>query len=206
MRCVKIRMPGSSGDGNDGIALPLSSVSPRREHVFTARSRADLIAVLRSDGPLNPNFDFHQSTGRDPIHGYFISPSGAHADTQLRRDNDGAYIRVTATKADPYLVINGLFYQDIKDGFGAALRVKLRANCHSSARITIFDVTGSGGLHDERTRLVPCPSDWTELSIFKIPTIKPDPSDNYSVGLAAVQPGDWFELREISLFSLPKDR
>ena len=159
-----------------------------------------------ADGPLNPNFDFHQSTGRDPIHGYFISPSGAHADTQLRRDNDGAYIRVTATKADPYLVINGLFYQDIKDGFGAALRVKLRANCHSSARITIFDVTGSGGLHDERTRLVPCPSDWTELSIFKIPTIKPDPSDNYSVGLAAVQPGDWFELREISLFSLPKDR
>ena len=153
-----------------------------------------------SKTPVNANHAFATSTNSDPLGGFFISPDNSAGKITLERDAEGPYLRIVATRRSPYLVLNDLFYGKISAPDGLVVRTMVRGNCHGALRLTIFDVTDSRGSTESPIQTTPCSSEWVKMEVKKFNAPFSHPSDNYSVGLSDVQPGDWFEVRAFALY------
>jgi hypothetical protein len=112
-----------------------------------------------------------------------------------------ALTRVVAKRRGSYLVLNDLFYGKISPPAGLVVRTVVRGSCHGDVRLTIFDVIDAKGGTESPIQTAPRSPQWIKMEVRKLDAPFPHPSDNYSVGLSDVQPGEWFEVRELALYS-----
>lgn len=152
--------------------------------------------------PLNENFAFLKSTSREPLRGFSLSHGDSACKASLVRDRDGRYVRVLVRQPQPYVVVYGLFHGRIVEPHGMLVRAQVRARCQGAVRLTIFDVTGRDGAAANDLAWAPCSGEWITVEVRRDRALFPHPSDNYSVGLSDAKPGDWFEIREFSLYRL----
>jgi hypothetical protein len=153
-------------------------------------------------GPVNPNnrLQLGPPEGSQNVPGFFVSPIDSRFTVTQMKDADGPFVRIQATAASPYLVLNtkeGLPTEDQP----IALRGQIRAHSSGEMRLTLYDVVDEDGQADTSTDRAPASEDrWTTLELPSARVRFADPNDNYSLGLFDVQPGDWFDVRELSLF------
>lgn len=174
-------------DGRSGMFSGLEAVYQGGRWVF------DLSRMEAS----NPNNLFLSGTEEDPIRDWSVSPQGTGYEVERMRDESGPFIRVRATRPSPYLVIMGVKPLSMLQGMPVSLRGQIRAHTSGKQVLTLYEDTG-GQIHDRRTK----PSaTWTTLTL-RVPKVAHlGPSANFSMGIFDVSEGDWFDIRELSLFA-----
>jgi hypothetical protein len=149
--------------------------------------------------PVNPNSRFETGSSQDPIPGWSISPAGAEYEITRMQDNEGPFVRVRALKPSSYLAVNGAAPLPELEGVPITVHGQIRAYRTIEQKLTVHrPAVADAGLplaaHTTRS------GQWNDLSV-RLPRVeRPTESDNFSLGLYDVQPGDIFDIRELSLF------
>jgi peptidoglycan/LPS O-acetylase OafA/YrhL len=150
--------------------------------------------------PLNHNNVLQEGDEKTPVPGYWISPSDASYTIKRMVDGSGGFVRITATRATPYLAVTGRDPLPTLNGVPVSVRGQVRA--HSGAArmvLTLFESASKGGPSKSyRTEVEPVER-WRTL-VVAAQRFDADPGDNFSVGLVDVEAGDWFDIRELSVF------
>jgi hypothetical protein len=115
-------------------------------------------------------------------------------------DASGPFVRVEATRAGAYLVLNGQGTLGTVEGVPVSIRGQIRAHGAGKATLTLYDVVAADGTAKTYTAQAPAGEEWTTLVVRAERVVRADPRDNFSLGLFGVERGDWFDVRELSLF------
>jgi hypothetical protein len=149
----------------------------------------------------NPNSGLAAGVEANPIPGFWVSPGDARHNIMLGRDAGGQFVRIEATQIADYLVLNGQAPLTEFDDVPVSLRGRIRAHSRGEMRLTLYRMLGSAGQADTQVaRAEAKAGEWTVLTLATERVTHPSASDNYSLGLTTVQQGDWFEVRELSVF------
>jgi peptidoglycan/LPS O-acetylase OafA/YrhL len=153
-----------------------------------------------SFAPANPNSDLSAGGDTQPPDGFWISP--ADAGYRLTRVTDAGHrvLRLEVTSAAPYLVLNGQGPLATLDNAPVDLRGEVRASSNAEMRLTLYDVVGPDGRAETFVDRAAATSNWTSLRLRGQRVHFPNASDNFSLGLADVRPGDWLEIRDLALY------
>lgn len=149
----------------------------------------------------NRNSDVREGTEGEPIPGYWISPGGGGYVVRRMADASGPFVRVEATRASAYLVLNGQGVLRTLEGVPVSIRGQIRAHGRGKATLTLYDVVAADGTAKTYTAQGAGGEGWTTLVVrAHLEVAQPDARDNFSLGLFGVERGDWFDVRELSLF------
>jgi hypothetical protein len=154
----------------------------------------------RSFAPANPNSDLKAGGESEPPDGFWISP--ADAAYRLTRVDDAGrrVLRIEVTSAAPYLVLNGQGPLATLDNVPVDLRGEIRASSAGQMQLTLYDVVASDGHADTFVDRAGATTSWTSLRVRGQRVHFPSASDNFSLGLSDVRPGDWLEIRDLALY------
>lgn len=143
---------------------------------------------------------WRDSRPADPLAGFAISPGDAAPRIELRSDGGRQVVRITATKPTSYLALSGTI-PPLPDGSGPLrVRATVRVGSPRLALWQIYDVVDAQGTAETVVEPVTArPVEWTSWSIQKPRIMYASPTDNFSVGIVGVHPGDWFEVAELTL-------
>jgi hypothetical protein len=150
--------------------------------------------------PANANSDLSAGGASEPPEGFWISPGDAGY--RLSRVNDAGrrVLRIEVTRAAPYLVLNGQGPLATLDNVPVDLRGQIRASSSGELRLTLYDVVAPDGRADTFVDRAAATANWTSLRVRYQRVHFPSASDNFSLGLSDVRPGDWLEIRELALY------
>ena len=149
----------------------------------------------------NRNSDVREGTEREPIPGFWISPGGGGYVVRRMADASGPFVRVEVTRASAYLVLNGQGMLGMLEGVPVSIRGQIRAHGVGKATLTLYDVVAADGTAKTYTAQAPAGEEWMTLVVrAQLEAAHPDARDNFSLGLFGVARGDWFDIRELSLF------
>jgi hypothetical protein len=189
-----------------GRAISVSNLGEwdRHRHMFSGM-------VTVSDGmswsvrmsairPVNDNSDLTQGAPAAIPAGYWISPGDASYSVERLVDAEGPFIRVHARRYTPYLVVTGQGVLSRLDGVPVTAKAVIRSYGRGHHRLTVYDEVAPGGTSRSYMDDGPSSRRWTTLTVRVRAVHHPSASDNFSVGLFEVGKGDWFDLREFSLF------
>ncbi|HLC42604.1 MAG TPA: YfhO family protein, partial [Methylomirabilota bacterium] len=150
--------------------------------------------------PVNPNSNFQIDSEKEPIPGFWVSSGVAGYTITHMRDESGPFVRVQATQPQPYLSINGQDALTTLHGVPASVRGQVRAHSKSRPRLTLHDVVAGDGTTEDYSTRSRSAGEWTTLIVRAEKIRYPSSSDRFSLGLTKVSAGDWFDVRELSLF------
>lgn len=162
--------------------------------------------------PANPNSDFREGSEDDPIPGYGLVAVGSPGDTGFRpgnanfkltrlMDEGGAFVRVLATRSVAYLSVRGKEPLSTLDGPPVAIRGQIRAHSASGElSLALHDVVNENGRAVDQLSRAPASEAWTALWVRTPRATYPSSDDYFTLGLARVSEGDWFDVRELSVF------
>jgi peptidoglycan/LPS O-acetylase OafA/YrhL len=158
------------------------------------------VVDARALRPLNRNNFLSEGNDTAPIPGFWMSPAGAMYTIKRMQDQDGRFVRVTATKPSPYLMLTGRDPLPALDGVPVSIRGQIRARSDTARMVlSLFEVAPRDEqAKNYRTQVDPA-GRWTTLVVGTERTDH-DPRDNFSLGLVGVEAGDWFDIRELSVF------
>lgn len=197
---VRVRVAGQPGD-----QLKLSGVG---QWDAQQKTLGGLVATFGKNGwhvdlsgwpPVNQNYGLEKDASSG-LPGFWISPGDAEVQIQQMQDGTGNFVRITALKAAPYLVVNGsLASQD--DGMPMSILASVRLPVRKEVRFAIHDVIDRHGAHESKVLVAnPDSGKWITGVIRKEAVRFPNPGDNYAVGLSEVKPGDYFDIRFIGTY------
>jgi len=140
------------------------------------------------------------SAPANPIAGFAISPRDAAPRIELQSRDGHRVVRITATKPSSYLALGGAI-PPFPDGSGPwRVRSTLRVGTTRPVLWQIYDITNAQGAAETIVETITARAgEWTGWSIQKPMIVYASSADNFSVGIVQVQPGDWFEVAELSL-------
>lgn len=149
---------------------------------------------------LKSNSAWRDSSPTNPLSGYTISPGDAVPRVELRSDHGRQVVRIIATKPTPYLALSGTI-PPLPDGSGPLrMRATVRVGTARPIMWQFYDVVDALGSAETIVEPVTArPVEWISWSIQKPTTRYASPTDNFSVGIVRVQPGDWFEVAELTV-------
>lgn len=149
--------------------------------------------------PVNDNSDLRQGAPGVPA-GFWISPGDASYSVETLEDKEGPFIRVHAKRHTPYLVLTGRGILSRLDGVPVTAKAFIRSYGKGHHRLTVYDEVAPDGTSRSYVDDAPSSRRWVTLKVHVRAVQHPSPGDNFSVGLFDVGKGDWFDLREVSLF------
>jgi hypothetical protein len=149
---------------------------------------------------LKSNFDWKDSTLASPLLDFSVSPGDAAAKIELRSENGRQTVRVTATKPGSYLAVSGGI-PPLPNGAGPIfLQARVRASSARAVLWQIHDVVDATGAAKPVVEpMMLRANTWAYWAVQKPEITHATPADNFSVGIINVQPGDWFEVAELTL-------
>jgi hypothetical protein len=149
--------------------------------------------------PVNLNSDFSSGTNDDPIPEWFITPANTGHIIQRMKDETGPFIRVSATEDIPYLRIGQIPKARIDNPISVSLLAQVRTNSGKYQTLILSDkIVGLEENALYKTGVIST-GQWSVLAIPWV-GVEPVPSAYYAVGLSDVKVGDWFDVRELSVF------
>lgn len=131
--------------------------------------------------------------------GWWMS-SGTETFTLERlEDESGPFVRVHATQALPHLLVTGADGLRGVEGVPITLRARIRSKPGAMQTLTVYDYGESGNPTVNVDRVV-ADGEWKTLTLQINRTRGGNTSDHYTAGVVGIQPGDWFDIQEFSLF------
>ena len=133
--------------------------------------------------------------------GYWVSPLKTDATFTQERDQTGDFIRMLSTKENSYLGLTGQDPMRQAMGQPISLKIDIRVPHSREVVASIYDVLDSNGEAQSSSFAFNAPAgEWVTI-VLRAPAIAfSSPSDHYAIGLSNVKAGDYFDLREISVF------
>ncbi|TKS58085.1 MAG: acyltransferase [Nitrospira sp.] len=189
-----------------GRAVSVSNLGEwdRHRHMFSGMVTVSdgMVWAVRMSAirPVNDNSDLRQGAPGAIPAGFWISPGGASYSVERLEDREGPFIRVHAKRYTPYLVVTGQDVLPRLDGVPVTAKAVIRSYGRGHHRLTVYDEVAPGGTTRSYVDDAPSSRRWVTLTVRVRAVHHPSPSDNFSVGLFDVGKGDWFDLREFSLF------
>ena len=181
----------------------LGQWDPHR-HMFSGMGTVSngKVWAVRMSGtrPVNDNSDLTQGAPRAIPASFWISPGDASYSVERLEDDDGPFIRVHAKGSAPYLVLTGQGVLPRLDEVPVTAKAVIRSYGRGHHRLTVYDEIAPGGVNRSYVDDAPSSRRWVTLVVRVRAVHHPSPNDNFSVGLFDVGKGDWFDLREFSLF------
>lgn len=189
-------------------ALRFTNVGPWDSN---SRNLMGLLGVYRNGqwsvdlegwSPVNRNTHFKDGSHENPLAGYWISPGDIDATVSQLTDQTGTFVRITANSSSSHMVITGSAPLSNLSGVPVSIRAQIRVAQASEATLTLTDMSSQAEeAHSFKVALNPPLQEWITI-IVRAPKIEhPDPGDNYAVGVERVEPGDYFDVREVSVFT-----
>jgi hypothetical protein len=155
---------------------------------------------LSSITPTNPNSDFGSGDDQNPIPNYAVTPDDAKYTITRMTDQDGPFVRVQITQDTAFLQINGHDPVSRLDGVPLTVRAQVRAKTSGQLNLSVWDIVGDSGRVKSYTNREPGSQDWTTLSQRVPVLVYPSPDDYFAIGLVQPQAGDWFDVRNLSVY------
>jgi hypothetical protein len=203
----------------DGPPVPLTAEPGQRVRVNNVGpwddkqgSLAGLDAVYQASGqwvldvaPLhaaNTNPDFRLGTDAEPLTGYQMDPSDGFTVARMS-DDTGSFVRVTATQENAWVQVTAREPLATLDGAPVTLRGQIRAHAtqpNAKVSLTLHDVVAEDGRVAQKISRSLASEEWTTLWAQLPNVVYPSPEDYFALGLVRVGEGDWFDIRELSLF------
>lgn len=146
------------------------------------------------------NEQWAEATTKNPAPEFSISPVDAAPIVELRAEGGQRVVRVTATKPSAYLALGGAI-PPLPDGAGPLrLESVLRTDTARTVLWQIYDVISIDGAAESVVEPIDVRSHaWTRWALRKPLVRQAASADNFSVGIVAAQPGDWFEISALDL-------
>ncbi|MBV9578434.1 MAG: hypothetical protein JO057_07590 [Chloroflexi bacterium] len=148
----------------------------------------------------NANSDFSAGDATNPLPNYTITPADAGYSVTRMTDDDGPFVRVQAARDTAFLQINGGPPITTLDGVPVTVRGIIRAHTSGQFNISVWDVVSDSGKVKSFTNRQPASEDWTTLYARAQQVVYPSPDDYFSIGIVDIKAGDWFDVRELSVF------
>jgi len=141
-----------------------------------------------------------ESTATDPIPGFTISPAEAGPTVTIVREEGRTFIRLTATRESSYLSLTAAIPAQPEGTGPVEVTATVRTGRPRLIATQIYDVTAADGSADTSAKSIACPANqWTTQSVRRDSLRFPHSSDNFSVGLLAVGPGDVLDVAVLEL-------
>ena len=137
-----------------------------------------------------------------PIRGFQVSPLEARPRIELRLEGGRRFVRITATHASPYLALAGDL-TGIPDETGPLrLRTAVRVDRGRAILLQIYGTRAADGNPDNCVENASAPGGvWAVRLAGKAAVPAGYHGGNFSVALLDVQPGDWFDVADLSLYT-----
>jgi len=186
--------------------LPREARSWRMQrNAYWTRTVHGAIFADSSDTPssvvLKTNAGWRGARAADPILGFSLSPGDADPHIELRTEIGQPVVRITATKATPYLALGGTI-PDLPQTVVGSLRVHATLRT-GLARPVLWQIHDASGTHDAAASVVESihvrSKGWTRWTAQKSAKATTSTGGNFSVSITDVLPGDWFEISELTL-------
>jgi len=141
-----------------------------------------------------------ESTAENPLAGFTISPAQSAPRIERLTEEGRTFVRVVATRASDYLAVTGLLPQ-LPDGAGPLkVSARVRSNRPRTIVTQIYDIAGADGTAAVSASRVAVPARvWTHQQVAAPKVTFKHPSDNFSVGMTEVVPGDVLDIELIEL-------
>ncbi|MBI2756445.1 MAG: hypothetical protein HYX52_07030 [Chloroflexi bacterium] len=190
--------------GQEGQVIQVMNLGEWKDGTFKG-----LPAVFREDRwvvdtsalrPANQNSTFSAPLATGRPQGWEVAPKDTPVEIQQLVDGTGPFIRVRALEAAPYLVLYASRpLAETGDG-PATLIGTVRTQGNAAANLSLTDWVDDRDPPRTYISTAPTSSDWETLRINVEQVTGPDASDSYSIGLSNVVQGDYFDVRELSLY------
>ena len=148
---------------------------------------------------MNTSSIFNDWTETDPLPGFWISPGNATYEIIRMYDETGPFVRIRAIQDSPYLVVTGNEPLGTLDEVPITLVAQIRARSQGKQSVSLVDYTSSEDNQWHKNETI-ATEQWETLTIDGKFISWPSQQDTYSVGLIEVEAGDWFDVRELSLY------
>jgi hypothetical protein len=149
--------------------------------------------------PINPDYDFAIARATNSIGPWEISVSkdGTYQVEHLT-DETGSFIRIMATSDAQWLVIVGRLPRDLPDYIPITVRGQIRSFGLAEHSLDLFDLSDKGKF-DHLQRKGSSRGNWELLNLSARVRFW-SPQDYYALGLIMPRKGDYFDVRELSLY------
>jgi len=149
----------------------------------------------------NANPVFSESTRREPLVGWTVEPANLKFTVQRMTDEHGYFVRVTAKESLAGLALTGRAPLADLDGVPLLARAEIRSTAIGYAQLVVFDEDGPG-VSTTYMATSTDRGDWVQLVTSATQIKHPSPNDIFSVGVVNMNNGEYFDIREFSLFTI----
>jgi hypothetical protein len=189
--------------GEEGQSIWIENLGPWDQHL---QARTGLPAYFHGGqwvidptmSPVNPNFNFTLETNDDSIPSWTINPADASYIVERLEDETSSFIRVSAKEDIPYLTIGQRPNVAFDEPIWTSLLVQIRASSGSKQILFLSDKLSPNDNPFYKAE-ADGTTQWQTLAIPWV-AVQPPPDAHYAVGLTNVKAGDWFDIREFSVF------
>jgi hypothetical protein len=135
-----------------------------------------------------------------PQASFTISPAEAQPRLELMQEGGRTFLRVTATRAGAYLAVTGAIPPRPDPSGPHIARAAVRTDRPRSAVVQIYDVVDAEGAAETAVESSTIPGGrWALLAVKANALRFNHPSDNFSVGLLNLKPGDVLDVEFLEL-------
>lgn len=161
--------------------------------------RGSWVPSMTGIRPINPDYDFAQARATNSLGPWAISVSdGGTYEVEHLTDETGPFMRVKATSDARWLVVVGRLPNNLADLTPITVRGKIRSTSLATHSLDLFDLNATGRF-DHVKRVGTLRGRWELLSLSSRVQFS-SPQDYYALGLTMPKKGDYFDIRELSLF------
>jgi len=137
-----------------------------------------------------------------PIRGFQVSPLEARPRVELRLEGMRRFVRITATRASPYLALSADLSGLPDEAGPLRLRAAVRVDHGRALLLQLYGNRAATGAPDDWVESTSAPGDVWVARLTEKPAVAAGfHGGNFSVGLTDVEPGDWFDVADLSLFT-----
>jgi hypothetical protein len=149
--------------------------------------------------PINQDYDFSIARATNSVGPWRISTSrGGTYKVEHLFDETGPFMRVKSTSGARWLVIIGRFPENLADNTPVTVRGQIRSTIQTRTTLHLYDLNDRGR-YEKVARSGTSLGSWEQLSLSKHMRF-PSPKDYYAIGLLRPKKGEYFDVREFSLF------
>ena len=151
--------------------------------------------------PANNNPGLDIGSADKTIPGYWFSPGNVEVTFKQMNDQSGKFIRITAQSTGSHMAITGNVPLQQLNGVPLSVRAQIRTSQTIDASLTLTDMLSEAGeALSHKISLKPLLHEWISI-VVRAPKVEyPHSSDNYAVAIGPVKSGDYFDIRELSVF------
>jgi hypothetical protein len=188
-------------DGTSVIALNLGPLDEQGKTLglwFTCK-QGIWCPDMQGIQPTNPDYNFEGARANNALAPWVISVSeGGTYQVEYLKDETGPFVRIRATSDALWLIIVGSLPNNLVDNTPITIYGQIRSTSSAIQGLDLFYFIDKAQFNHVQVKGY-SRGDWEKLSLMQR-IVFWSPDDYYSLGLDSPKKGDYFDVRELSLY------